>query len=558
MNFLENIFRNLQESAGRPLLQEVHGDQMATATGGELLSLIQTARLFLRRAGLKKGERCVLLAPNSIRWTALDLAIIAEGGIVVPLYSRQALAELVEMMQDSFPVLICCGDVSLRTNLIRAWPEAPPSHILKEIFENATAISAPLEPPRPLAGRDPVAIIYTSGTSGEPKGAMLSAANLSFMLQRTTAQLDLLMGPTDEPERVFHYLPFCFAASWLLLLSCLSRHSILSLSTDLNRLAEEMRLAAPDYCLNVPVLLERIRARIEAQMDARGDLVLRIISRMFHSAQQAWLRRHGEGSPGGATVTEGLSLALARALIFPAIRKKLGPNLKAVICGSAPLARDTQLFFMMLEIPVLQVYGLTETTGICTMDDPRRIRPGYVGSAIDGIEMKLGNLDEILVRGPSLFLGYWNRTEATAEATRDGWFHSGDQGEVTEDGYWRITGRIKNLIVLSSGHNVAPEPIEEKLLHALPDAQQVVVIGNGRSFLTAIVTGEVSEDQAGRALEAVNPQLPHYKRVHAFHLLPEPFSMDNGLLTVNGKLKRDAIALRYCNEIEALYPKQSV
>jgi len=557
MNFLENIFRNLQESAGRPLLQEVHGDQMATATGGELLSLIQTARLFLRRAGLKKGERCVLLAPNSIRWTALDLAIIAEGGIVVPLYSRQAPAALVEMMKDSSPVLICCGDVSLRTNLIRAWPEAPPSHILKEIFENATAISAPLEPPRPLAGRDPVAIIYTSGTSGEPKGAMLSAANLSFMLQRTTAQLDLLMGPTDEPERVFHYLPFCFAASWLLLLSCLSRHSILSLSTDLNRLAEEMRLAAPDYCLNVPVLLERIRARIEAQMDARGDLVLRIISRMFHSAQQAWLRRHGEGSPGGATVTEGLSLALARALIFPAIRKKLGPNLKAVICGSAPLARETQLFFMMLGIPVLQVYGLTETTGICTMDDPRRIRPGYVGSAIDGIEMKLGNLDEILVRGPGLFLGYWNRTTATAEAMRDGWFRSGDQGEVTEDGYWRITGRIKNLIVLSSGHNVAPEPIEEKLLHALPDAQQVVVIGNGRSFLTAIVTGEVSEDQAGRALEAVNPQLPHYKRVHAFHLAPEPFSMDNGLLTVNGKLKRDAIALRYRDEIEALYPKQS-
>ncbi|MBI2819142.1 MAG: hypothetical protein HYX73_04115, partial [Acidobacteria bacterium] len=145
----------------------------------------------------------------------------------------------------------------------------------------------------------------------------------------------------------------------------------------------------------------------------------------------------------------------------------------------------------------------------------------------------------------------------TSEAIRDGWFHSGDQGEVSADGYWRITGRIKNLLVLASGHNVAPEPIEETLLHAVPRAQQVVIVGNGRAFLAAIITGEVDEIQVGKALEALNAQLPHYKRVHAFRLAGEPFTVDNGLLTVNGKLKREAIANRYQNEIEEMYRKQN-
>src|SRR5205823_2953234 len=134
----------------------------------------------------------------------------------------------------------------------------------------------------------------------------------------------------------------------------------------------------------------------------------------------------------------------------------------------------------MLGVPVLQVYGLTETTAICTMDHPARLQPGRVGPAIDGIEMKLGPGDEVLVRGPNIFGGYWNRPQAASDAMSDGWFHTGDQGEVDGAGNWRITGRIKNLIVLGSGHNVAPEPIEEKLLHKIAGAQQVLVVGNGR------------------------------------------------------------------------------
>jgi long-chain acyl-CoA synthetase len=195
----------------------------------------------------------------------------------------------------------------------------------------------------------------------------------------------------------------------------------------------------------------------------------------------------------------------------------------------------------MLGIPVLQVYGLTETTGICTMDDPNNVVPGRVGPAISGIEMKLGDNDEIVVRGPNVFPGYWNRPQQTADVLRDGWFHTGDQGEMDAAGNWRIVGRIKNLIVLGSGHKIAPETTEDEVARELPGAQQVVIVGNGRGYLSVIVTGSVSGEQVQTALDAINPHFPHYKQVRAFCLRQEPFSVENGMLTANGKLKRDLI-----------------
>jgi long-chain acyl-CoA synthetase len=212
----------------------------------------------------------------------------------------------------------------------------------------------------------------------------------------------------------------------------------------------------------------------------------------------------------------------------------------------------------MLGIPVLQVYGLTETTAICTMDDPdTRVVPGRVGPAISAVEMKIAENEEIVVRGPNIFPGYWHRSEETAKVLRDGWFHTGDQGEVDANGNWKIVGRIKNLIILGSGHNVPPEPIEEKILHELPGASQVVLVGNGRGYLVALITGAVTSDQAQAALDHVNLEFPHYKHVRGFRLVSEPFTIDRGLLTANGKLKRDVIAVKFRIEIDSMYESSS-
>jgi long-chain acyl-CoA synthetase len=347
-------------------------------------------------------------------------------------------------------------------------------------------------------------------------------------------------------------LPFTFAASWIALLTFLKRRSLVTINTDLAKIGSDMRVVAPDYFLNVPQLLERMRRAVDEQLWQTGGVPQAIYSR----AKGAWARRQ-EGQPRTGDV---LWLRLANALVFPAIRKKMiGRNLKALVCGSAPLSAETQLYFMMLGIRVLQVYGLTETTAICTMDDPNRVEVGRVGPPIPGMEMKLGEHGEILVRGPNVFPGYWNRPEQTAEALRDGWFHTGDQGEVNAAGNWRIAGRIKNLIVLGSGHKISPEPIENAIIKNLPAAQQVVVLGNGRGYLTAIVTGSVTPEHVQASLDAVNPELPHYKQVRGFCLRGEAFSIESGMLTVNGKLKRDVIAARMKSEIEEMYRvKQAV
>lgn len=543
MPFVGEIFSRLKAAADVPVLQEIRDGQITGVTGGEFLELIRRARAFLASRRLQKGDRCGLLAANSIRWMAMDLAAMAEGLIVVHLYSRETPDELVAKMKDSTPALVCCGDAVLRDGIQQACSSAPPFFLFDEIFAGVDGVQ--LDRPQ-VRDADPVTIIYTSGTSGEAKGVVLTAANVGFMLGCTYARLGLLMAGRTGQDRIFHYLPLSFCASWIALLTFLLRGSLVTLNTDLTKIATDMPAVAPHYFLNVPQLLERMRRAVDEQIAQRGGLGQTIYSR----AKLAWARKKEKQAKSG----DSMWLWLADSLVFPTIRKKMaGENLRALICGSAPLTPETQDYFSMLGTRVLQVYGLTETTGICTMDDPANPVPGRVGPAIPGVEMRLGENEEIVVRGPNVFPGYWNRPQQTEEVLRNGWFHTGDQGEMDASGNWRIVGRIKNLIVLGSGHKVAPEAIEDEIVRHLPSARQVVVVGNSRGYLSAIVTGGVSGDEVQAALDAVNPNLPHYKQVRAFCLRAEPFSIENSMLTANGKIKRDMISTRMKNEIDEMY-----
>lgn len=550
MTFLEAIFERLQRAASDAVVREVHGGELRSIAGRELLAMIQQARQFLRARGVTKGDRCALLAPNSAYWIALDLALMAEGAIVVPLYSRQAIPELVHILVDAKPSRIFCPNAGVAADIKRLWPQAPHIALLDSVFiDEAGELTAPIH----HDDADLVTIVYTSGTSGEAKGVMLNAGNVSFMLGCTNGRLNELMGQRTEPDRVFHYLPFSFAASWIAMLSFISRNSTLSLSTDLTKLADELKVAAPDYFLNVPTLLERVRATIQETIRKRSAFAWNV----FSKAQIAFARKQ----KGKKRLTDPFWLALANFAMFPAIRSGIGTNLKGLICGSAPLSLDTQLFFMMLGIPVLQVYGLTETTAICTMDEPGRAEPGSVGLAVPGTEMKIVDTGEILVRGPHIFPGYWNRAEETAKALEGGWFHTGDQGEVDATGHWRLTGRLKNLIVLNSGHKVPPEPLEAELAQSLPDIQQIVLVGNQRSFLSALLvvdTGNGSNETSIQSgIDFVNAELPHYKQIRAFKVVTEPFTAENGLLTSMGKVKREAINTRFAADIDEMYQKKT-
>jgi long-chain acyl-CoA synthetase len=541
MSFVANVLSRWAKDPERAVLCAAHEGELRSIPAGQILQEVTRVRRRLRDAGLRAGDRCALIAGNSPAWVAADVAMMAEGIVSLPLYSRQTPAELIFALQDASPSLVL-ADESSANALRAAWPASPPIMSLEESVRGDTNETSPH--PVVLAPEHPVTIRYTSGTSGLPKGAVLTRGNVDHMLSCTSQRLDLALQGIGEQERIFHYLPFCFAGSWIMLWTALSRGALLTLSADPARIAQDLAATRPHTFLNVPLLLERIRTQIEEKVRTRGGA----FAGLFESAFTASRNR----ANGQSRATDTLALALARSILFPRIRAKLGPGLRMLICGSAPLSRDTQIFFAMLGIPVLQVYGLTETTAICTMDHPQHVAPGYVGKAIPEVEMKLSLDGEILVRGPNVFPGYWNRPEADAAIFADGWLRTGDRGEVDDQGRWKITGRMKSLLVLSSGHNVAPEPLEDAIRAAIPHARAAVVVGHGRPHVAAFLTGGVSREDAQHALAVLNESLPHYQRIHSFALLPEN-AIESECFTANGKLRREAVAERLAEQIETLY-----
>ncbi|TNF32894.1 MAG: hypothetical protein EP329_09115, partial [Deltaproteobacteria bacterium] len=499
------------------------------------------ARAGLRQHAAGPGERVVLLAPNSTRWVAADLAILAEGGVCVPLYARQAVSELVEMMKDADPKLVVVADEELASRVSKLWSGAPVI-TFAELFVDAL-VDAPAAPRDP---DEPATIIYTSGTSGEAKGVVLSVANVDYMLPVIKDAVEAMMGSTEADHRVFHYLPFCFAGSRMVLWMCLYRRNNVMMSTDLDNLKVELAAARPNYVLNVPTLLERIKEGVEKALRDRP----RAVQVIWQRGKAAWANKR----KGTANFFDKASLAVAQRVVFGKVRAQIGPELRCLIAGSAPLGEDTQNWFEMIGLPVYQVYGLTETTAIVTMDKPGSEVAGWVGQAITGCETRIGDEGELLVRGPNIFKGYWRREEATAESFAEGgWFKTGDQVEQDKDGRYRIIGRVRNLLVPSSGHNVAPEPIEQKIIGTIVGVEQCVVIGHARPYLTAIVTGDVDRETVERGLEKINEELPHYRRIRKFHLTNERFTPENGLLTANTKLKRKAIEKHFNKVLEAMY-----
>ena len=539
MSFIESIFEHLKNNPKQVFVREVHGQRFEDFTGQELLELIASARGALRKAGLRAGHRAVLVASNSARWIAADLAILAEGGIAVPLYARQKTSELVDMIHDCQAKTVLCENVDVATPMQELGAEGK---LL--IFDDLFAGKAINEPPRHRHDNAPLTIIYTSGTSGNSKGVTLNLSNVEFMLPVTSEGLAALMKGEVREERVFHYLPLCFAGSRMTLWTTLLRGQSIMLSTDLNNLVQEIATAQPHYFLNVPTLLERIRKGVQDKIAARGAFIKNLYAR----AERAFLKG------GSAASLDRWALALARPVLFSKIAKKIGPNLRFLICGSAPLAEETQRFFNMLGIPIYQVYGLTETTAIVTMDNEESATPGRVGRAIAGTELKVAEGDELWVRGPHVFAGYWGRdAETRAVIDDDGWFHTGDQVAVDDQGNWQIVGRVKNILVPSSGHNIAPEPLEERLLSRLRNVEHAVVVGHGKPFLSAIVSGDVDREQVQKAIDDINRELPHYRRIRAFHLTSERFTPDNGLLTANQKLRRQELEKHFQSALTQLY-----
>jgi len=540
MSFVSDILQAARARDAAPLLIEMHGGKQLPLSGRAFAAAVSKARGWLQRFGVQPGDRIGLLGPNGSHWAALDLAILAERGICVPLYSRQDPKQLGGMLKDAETRLVIVADAALQAGIDPHLPEGCTTVLYERVLNDAEPSDAPVVD----APTEPVTIIYTSGTSGEPKGVVLNGDNVAYMLDVTVERIARMTGKGRSEDRVFHYLPFCFAGSRIMLWSQLRRGNPLWMSTDLANLQDEMKGATPHYFLNVPVLLERIKNGVEGKLKAAKGPVAVLYARAINAAR----------APREAQKPlDRLALIVAKRALFPRIKKLIGPNLEFLVCGSAPLSAETQAWFNLLGIPVYQVYGLTETTGIVTIDDTDNVRIGRVGHAVPGCELKVSEDGELLCRGPNIFPGYYRRPEATADVLRDGWFHTGDQVELDAAGSLRVIGRLKDVIVPESGHNVAPQPIEERLQRAAASIEQAVVVGHGRPFLTALVTGNITPADLDSVIAEVNKELPHYQRLRKVQLIAEPFTPDNGMLTANQKLRRKAIEQRYRETIEEMY-----
>ena len=555
MSFVTAILERLETQPERIALAQGQGAARRELSASALATAIYRARAHLRARGLRPGDRVVLVGQNTPEWVICDLAVLAEGGVLVPFDPRAAEGEgqeLAELIADADPVLalhdegLSLPELAQHCHQVDALP-------LQELGADAPAER---EPPRMLPDDALATLIYTSGSSGRPKGVMLTRGNLGFMLSRTEERLGELTRLPFAAERALHYLPLCYAGSRVLLLSCLLRGARLELVADPRQLGEALEPAAADYFLNVPLVLERFMRAAVGAIEAKGAVPRRLLRR----ARAAHQRREA----GQAGLRDRATLALAERLLFRKVRARFGPRLRGLICGSAPLSPETQGFFHMLGVPVYQGYGLTETSALCTLDREGEILPGRVGPALPDVEMRRAETGEIETRGPHVFAGYWGQPAATAEAfSAEGWFKTGDLGDVDAFGRWRIGGRQSAMLVLSSGHNLPPEPLEEVLRAALieqlgPELAdvQVLVVGHGHPHAAALVawpSGTLTPSQVHEVLDRLNSALEPKRRLHRAAVLSEPFSPENGLLTQNLKPRRGAIAARYADVIEHLY-----
>jgi long-chain acyl-CoA synthetase len=549
----------------------------------------------LHELGVVPGDRVAILSPSRPEWTLADLATLSVGGVTVPVYPTLAPAQVRYILQDSGARFIFVADVAQAAKVQEVRHQLP---ILEAIivFEPAAgdrgvpasgsvlafdalaergraalspSLATDLATRRDAISPDDLAtLIYTSGTTGDPKGVMLTHANLVSNVIAVGDVIDFT--PQDV---ALSFLPLSHSFERLVVYAYLYYGATTMFAESMDTIARDLLRVRPTFMTGVPRVYEKLHARVLEAVEAGSSFR----QRLFHWAlgvggEYARARRAGSTSP-----LLRLRHAIADRLVFAKVRSRTGGRLRTLVSGSAPLAQTTGEFFEAIGMPIVEGYGLTETSPVLTANPPRANRLGTVGPAIPGVELRMAEDGEILARGPNIMRGYYNRPDATAEVLRDGWLHTGDVGVIDADGYLTITDRKKDLIVTSGGKNVAPQPVEAQLKQH-PLVAEAVLIGDRRQFISALVVpafplletrlralgvtpgnrDAMCEHQQTQALyqeivDSVNRGLAQYEQIKRFAVLCAEFSIAGGELTPTLKVRRNIVAGRWQNVIDALY-----
>ena len=562
----EDILDRLPEHADDVALARADGETWVDVTLGEFHRDVVALAKGLLGAGVSAGDRVVLLSKTRYEWTVADYAIWWTGAATVPIYETSSAGQIAWILSDSGAVAAIVENADHLAKVEEAREEAPDlEHVwtietggLDDLRgRGAEVTDETLEQRRSALTSDTLAtLIYTSGTTGRPKGCRLTHGNFRYELEAATDQLESLFAMDDASTLLF--LPLAHVFARIIQVGAIRSGAKLGHTADVKDLVNHLGTFRPTFVLAVPRVFEKVfnAASGKAYADGKGKIFDRAVQTAI-----AYSRAVDSGKPGLALRARH---ALFDRLVFGKLRDALGGEAEWAISGGAPLGDRLAHFYRGIGVTVLEGYGLTETTAALCVNTPDDQRIGTVGRTLPGTEVRVGDDGELSFRGPQVFDGYWHNDEATAEALdTDGWFATGDLGEVDADGFVRITGRKKEIIVTAGGKNVAPAVLEDRV-RAHPLVSQCLVVGDGKPFVAALVTiddeawtGSLDDPElraeVQKAVDDANSQVSRAESIRKFEILAEDWTEENGYLTPSFKVKRNAVLRDFHDTVEALF-----
>lgn len=558
----------------------------------QLAEQVRAVALGLYARGIRPGERVAILSENRLEWNLADMGALMMGAVVVPIYATQAPAQVEYILRDSEARLLFISTPAQRERISDVLARLPAlSHLvtfdainqlepLSKLQADGIALAA-AQPDlydqlwQAVKPADLATLIYTSGTTGEPKGVMLTHWNIA---SNVLAVADVLN--YADNDITLSFLPFSHIFERAAFYGYLHQGVQIYYAESLEAVPRNLLEVRPTVLVTVPRVFEKIYEQIAALAQQASPLKKRLFSWAVAIGKQ-YAKRHARGAVGPLLRWQ---YKLAYRLVLSRWRPRLGMDrLRCVISGGAPLSPDLAYIFRAAGVEILQGYGLSETSPGVTLNRPDANRIGTSGQPLGGVEVRIAEDGEVLVRGPNVMQGYYRRDEDNRQAfTEDGWFRTGDIGQIDEDGYLTITDRKKDLIKTSGGKYVAPQPIEGRL-KLNPYVAEAVVIGNARKFPSALIVPNMellqqlaqqqqisyhqpqellAHPEVAKLFEQIiqdsNQTLSRHEQIKRFVLLHEPFSVQNGQLTPTMKVRRQVVEQQYREVIEKLYGDSSI
>ncbi|MGV0749906.1 AMP-dependent synthetase/ligase [Mycolicibacter minnesotensis] len=578
------VFEHERTSPDFVIYQRLVDGAWTDVTCAEAAAQIRSAALGLISQGVAAGDRVVIFSATRYEWAILDYAILSIGAVTVPIYETSSAEQVRWVMQDSSAV-VAFAETDAHAQIVNELAGDLPS--LRRVFtidgsdapalDELAAAAAGQDPAQvtarldALRATDPATLIYTSGTTGRPKGCELTHSNLIHEVRGTQAALPTLM---TSGQRLLVFLPLAHVLARALSIAGFANKVTVGFTSDIKNLVPMFSVFKPTVVVSVPRVFEKVynTAAQNAANDGKG--------RIFEMAAQTavdWSEATDRGGPG---LLLRVKHALFDKLVYHKLRTALGGNCRASVSGGAPLGERLGHFYRGVGLSIYEGYGLTETTAAITVNPVGGMKVGTVGKLVPGNSMRIAEDGELLVRGGVVFSGYWQNEQATADAFTDGWFRTGDLAAIDDEGYLKITGRKKEIIVTAGGKNVAPAVLEDQL-RSHPLISQAMVVGDAKPFIGALITidpeaiegwkqrnakastatpADLATDpdliaEVDAAVKQANLAVSHAESIRKFQILPVDFTEATGELTPTMKVKRNVVAEKFADAIEAIYAK---